>query len=278
MDGGPRLTLKTGVSVAHAGQALRPYLLQAGNVTSGAGNAVALRDRYLEWVEAIERQLAGITHDVRVLSLLQTPRYWHIRSLDEESARPFPLVDAELKLQTGALERLLDELESRTSRVTNAQGLPAVLDTNLLLHYLPVDQIPWPEILGSPAVRLIVPLRVIEELDAKKYSRRKDLASKARRLLPKLESLIHAPAGLGVLSSGVTLEVLAEAGPRDRSASADDEILDVALEFQQLSGRAVTVLTADVAMRVRAAALGLAVALVPDRYARASGADDAAGE
>src|SRR5205814_6231219 len=41
----------------------------------------------------------------------------------------------------------------------------AVLDTHVLLHYRLFDEVDWPTLVGAKPVRLVVPLRVVEELD-----------------------------------------------------------------------------------------------------------------
>ena len=65
-----------------------------------------------------------------------------------------------------------------------------MLDTNILLQYQEPSKVRWRDVLRVESVRLIVPLRVVEELDAKKYSASKRLAERARVLLPRLEELV----------------------------------------------------------------------------------------
>jgi hypothetical protein len=239
-------------------------------VTAGRGSPESLRDSYLDWVEQVEVQLKGITDDPGVLSMLQTPRYWHIRELDERSARPFPLVGAELQLQLETLRRLVDELEARAHALSAAPGYVAVLDTNVLLHYLPVTDIPWQEIVNERVVRLVVPLRVIEELDAKKYSQRADLADRARRLLPQLESIVGAKGEPREVRPGITLEIPADTGMRDRPTDADGEILAVCTELQQLTGRPASLVTGDTGMQLRAQARDISVVKMPEKFLRVS--------
>lgn len=59
-----------------------------------------------------------------------------------------------------------------------------MVDTNVLLQFQPPDQINWTELLHVAAVRLVIPLRVIEELDTKKHGRSQKLSERARELLP----------------------------------------------------------------------------------------------
>jgi hypothetical protein len=91
--------------------ALLPLIMAAGNIASAGstpGGVPALRDAYLMWAEAVERQLTFLTRDRVVARMLQTPRYWHIRQIENRmDARPAPLVEAEVASQRGALEDLV---------------------------------------------------------------------------------------------------------------------------------------------------------------------------
>ncbi len=227
----------------------------------------ALRDAYLTWVEATESQLHNISLDADLVSALHTPRYWRIRSL-EVDPRPFPLVDAEVTQQVDWLQWLLDDLNSRISRVRSAPGHITVLDSNVLLEFVPPEQVSWPDVVGKKPVRLVVPLRVIEELDAKKYARREDLAGRARRILPKLEQTIGGGGAPRQLLPDVTIEVPVDPGPRYRPVDADEEILDTCRELAQLSGQTVGMVTADTAMRLRAQAQAVPVIAMPENYQR----------
>jgi predicted ribonuclease YlaK len=116
-------------------------------------------------------------------------------------------------------------------------------------------------------VRLLIPLRVIEELDAKKYSGRPDLAKRARRILPQLEGLLRRAAA-GQLAADVTVGVPIDPGPRLRPGDADEEILRTAQELGQLGGKRVTIVTGETAMLIRSDALGLHAVKLGDQYVR----------
>jgi len=60
-----------------------------------------------------------------------------------------------------------------------------VLDSNSLLHHAPPNQMRWDGVIGSP-VRLVVPLRVVQELDDKKASNSKPLRQRAAKRLRQL--------------------------------------------------------------------------------------------
>jgi hypothetical protein len=270
-----RLRPREGVTADRAIAALRPLIVEAGNIASvGAtpGGVPALRDAYLTWVEAVERQLTSLTRDRAVAGMLQTPRYWHIRQIQSRvDARPAPLVEAEVGVQRGALEDLVADLQARIDRLSATGGTIAVLDTNILLQYEEPSKVPWRDVLGVQSVRLIVPLRVVAELDAKKYSGSKRLAERSRALLPRLEALVGRDGSPGPIADGVTIEVPVEPGSRWRPADADEEILAFCAELPQLVGAPAALVTADTAMRLRAGAQGTPVVVPPDQYRRGGG-------
>jgi hypothetical protein len=273
-----RLRLKPGVDPQHAVCVLSERIIMGANVTAhgvgpgGPDTTSALRNAYLEWAEATESQLSGLTLDGDVITALQTPRYWRVRALHDDP-RPFRLVDAEVRQQVAWLQALLDDLKSRLAKISARHGHLTVLDTNILLHYLPPAQVPWADVVGRSPVRLVLPLRVVEELDAKKYARRDELSARARGVLPQVESIVSADGAPGRLSADTTLEVFIEPGVRHRPLDADEEILEVCQELRQLSGQQVTLVTGDTAMRLRATAHAISVVPMPEAYSRRAQAD-----
>jgi hypothetical protein len=65
----------------------------------------------------------------------------------------------------GALEDLVADLHARVDLLSATSGTIAVLDTNILLQYEEPLKVPWRKVLGVRSVRLIVPQRVVEELE-----------------------------------------------------------------------------------------------------------------
>jgi predicted ribonuclease YlaK len=200
--------------------------------------------------------------------MFDTARSRMIRELRPDAVRPWPLVDAEVKLHVSVLERMLADLRRRIMRITAVDGHAVVLDTNILLHYKPLIELPWNELTEAERVRVIVPLRVIEELDQKKYAPRKDLAARARRLLPQLRSWLGPAGAPAVIATNITIEVMVDGGPRRRPSDADEEILAACRELGQFGASAVSLLSADTAMQLRAQAEEIAVITLPDKYLR----------
>jgi hypothetical protein len=143
-----RLYLRDGTDHATVEAGLTSLLVDARNLPSIGPDVGRLHSRYLEWVEAVQMQLGNWTTDPETLTMLQSASYWQIRALDEGTPRPWPLITAEIELQAGVLGRLLEDLRRRVAQATEGVGNPAVLDTNVLLEYLPIDAIPWLDVLG----------------------------------------------------------------------------------------------------------------------------------
>jgi rRNA-processing protein FCF1 len=271
-----RLILKDGVKPRYAADLLRARVQEASGLSAtvvGIGSAheqvQRLRDAYVAWAETTESQLATLTDDREVLRMLHTSRYWHIAGMDISTSRPLPLVAAEVRMQSDVLMAMARDCDQHAERARAAPGHITVLDTNVLLHYLPPEQIPWPTLLEHSAVRLVVPLRVIEELDEKKYSARTGLADRVRNLLPRLRAAMGPAGAPGELREAVTIEVPIDyAGRRRRPTDADEEILDTCDELRQFSGQEVTLITADTGMALRAEARRIPVMRIPEEYAR----------
>jgi hypothetical protein len=201
---------------------LREQIQRARGI-SATGKVQEMQARYLDWAEGCEQQLPFLTGDLETLTMLDTSRWRMIREMTMVERRPWPLIDAELKLQVSILERMLGDLEARLERAGSGEWDVIVVDTNVLLHYQPVTELPWASIVGHQPLRLVLPLRVIEELDEKKYSTRDDLAARARRILPALRANVGEAGAAAPVGAGVTLEVWIDSGSRFRPADADEE-------------------------------------------------------
>jgi predicted ribonuclease YlaK len=122
------------------------------------------------------------------------------------------------------------------------------------MHYQRPDEIPWAEVLGATAVRIILPICVIDELDNKKYtgsdrmSRRADLAIRALRQ----HSGDLRPGRAATWPDGTTLEVFLDEPGHVRKANPDEELLSRCMLLQRAIGRPVTIVTGDLGMQLRA--------------------------
>ncbi len=185
------LHLKSGIPLEGVIAGLREASIVGRNPLP-MGFAPAL-NHYLSWVNnQVEPILRNYFLDPAVWTPLRGDAYWHIQAMTESSPHWYELVEGEMKRQAEHLESIETMVQSVIERANAAPGAFAVLDTHVLLHYTPPAEVPWPAVVGQPDVRLVLPLRVIEELDEKKYTARDDLADRARRLLSQLQSSVMA--------------------------------------------------------------------------------------
>jgi hypothetical protein len=224
------------------------------------------RNGYLTWVAATEKQLRNVFGDGEMVHHLRTTAYWAIRQSD--LLRVVELIMGDVAEQVRWLEALIEQLRAIQRRLEAATGRATVLDTNVLLHYQPPWEVDWRTVLKEEEVGLVVPLRVVEELDEKKYTSRGDLADRARRLLSQLWERVGESAGGPVrLREKTTIEVPVEDGRRQRSLDADEEILESCEQLRNV-GRAPILITGDTAMSLRGKARRLDVMPMPERYRR----------
>lgn len=265
--------LKDGTQLADAQRRLGETATHGRNlVGSSAGQSVAIhQNSFLAWVGTAESQMRSIFIDPSTWEHLYDDRHWQIYGLTQESPRAIELINNAATFQAAWLEELIDRLKHLSDRLAAAPGHLTVLDTNVLLHFHPPDQVDWPTVVGRPEVRLVIPLRVVEELDEKKYTARDNLADRARRLLGQLRSQLAPSAGGPTpLRENVTIEVPVDDGPRRRTLDADQEILDTCRELQ-FGGHGVTFVTLvsdDTGMTLRATAQGIRVIAMPEVYLR----------
>jgi hypothetical protein len=249
------MRLRHGVTVEQALQELDQIIrdsLQTRNIGAPESPRVKLKS-YLNWVYGAQIRLRSVFANTELEDSLLARAYWHVSM---SSIPPSPelgrLVDEELLFQAGnpgvpggRLGEAADRLRT-LRRLARRPGRICVPDTNALLHYTRYDQLPWPERIGQPIVRLIVPLVVIDELDNKKYARREEFQQRARELLALIDRYeTAAPDAYSPLRQGVTFEVLPDEPGHFRAASTDQEILERCEFLAQVTGSPVTLVTGD---------------------------------
>jgi hypothetical protein len=233
--------------------------------TQVMGGDVRVAEAYVGAVSDVERTLRATFIDVR-LNLLRTQRFWAIHAL--AGARLIEMVNDERDAQTQRLDAYVSRIRDLAARFSGDVPL-AVVDTHVLLHYRLFDEVDWPAIVGAENVRLVVPLRVIDELDAKKAGRRQELGDRARTVIRHLEETL---ARNGDVREGVRLEVvaLAELDPDTYGAPpllADIEIIEVSEGLSSYAGGGMAhLITGDLGMRIRARDRSLLVVGMPDEY------------
>jgi hypothetical protein len=148
-------------------------------VGATARHPVDQRVDYVRWTTDAETRLASILRRQDAQAFFDSPRHGDICSMPPGNQLT-TLIYAELEVLTRGLQQTVDDLEGYLRRMRAAPGFPVVVDTNVLLECQRLDSATWPAEIGE--ARVMVPLRVIEEIDAKKYGDSKRLRSIAREL------------------------------------------------------------------------------------------------
>jgi rRNA-processing protein FCF1 len=267
-----RLRLAPGVEPERAIAEIEQLVGAKSTAVRPVGFADKKRDDYVRWATDAEAHLASVLHRKDAQEFFNSPRHRDICSMPQGD-QLITLIHAEVDAITRDIQDAVDYLEGHRRRMQAAPGLPVVVDTNVLLECQRLDSVHWQNELKTEA-RVMVPLRVIEEIDAKKYGDSKRLRPVARELLPWIDGLFpNGDPGPVRLRGDATIELLLAERPRYRPSDADEEVLEVAHDVLRFAGR-VKVLTADTGMRVRARNEGLDVLLVPGEWRRRTGDEE----
>jgi hypothetical protein len=225
---------------------------------------------YAKWVFLAEAHLRECFVDVPLQRLL-SERYWRLTT--GPVLRHHEMLRAEQQVQRDWLEFVRSTTAAMSERFGSPVSPLAILDTHVIMHAKPLHEIDWCKELDAASVRLVVPLRVVDEVDEKKYARRDDLRDRARkrlRLLMRYLELGHE------LRQGVRVEVV---GWRDFDLGGiprpllppDVDVLDLceAIRVYAAAG-AVSLVTLDTGMRLRAHERDLPVTFLDDDAAQPS--------
>jgi len=249
---------------------------------------------YFDAVNDSYRQLKQVFAVPDLAAGFRSTAYWHLLAVgqplretrhtqDPDVARGWVTsrrafnntVNTELDDQLLVLAQARVELE-RLKVLACRPGLPVVLDTNMLNHWRRPDDVAWPEVLRNwgetvKLARVVVPLRVVDELDGQKYSEGKALRSRATRAIEYLRETLAGgePGQPAELRNGATLEIWIDTD--DRGGDADLAILQCASDLDALHpGTGARVLTGDLGMQLRGEQAGLRVRCLPETYRKVS--------
>lgn len=224
---------------------------EAGNARNA--DRSQMLSRYTQWVSESERQFRHLFADGELIGKLHSPRHWHLRANGraEDIAIGPGVFHDELESQQLILQDVIDVFSGFLA-LAGRDGEILVLDTNTIMHHRQLDEVTWQSEVQAEQVRLMIPLLVLDELDAKTYASSKQLAGRAEKRLRLLDRhLERAVTGASEVRDGVTLEILADPADHHRKTDADDEILNRAEFVQQICGSRVRVVSGDRGMRVR---------------------------
>jgi PIN domain len=263
------MRLKQPGNIDNAIQSIRNLAFQLENTRSST-SADARRDAMLQWFEDQARPILehlldpaeDIISDIDAAynRLLMVPS-------DLEQPRLYSMLNREYTRWGGRFRQVEAELQQQKLMIGN--GSVVVLDTSVLMEGEPFVTFDWRGFhpsLTTGAVRLVLPIIVIDELDALLHDRdgeRKKKAREARRVLMSVHPG-NKPAEAAPLPGkpDVTLQVLVDDPWRVRLPNNDAEIIDQTLRLHQTTGRAMLA-TCDLNQYYRAGAVEVAVMLFP---------------
>lgn len=215
----------------------------------------------------------SLAHDaltVRSVSeFVYSARYFQVLALG--SANPFAgsMHLQELTDQEAMLRTEVTELSQMIDVYRAGIGSILVPDTSALLRMKSFVGLPWAELVESSPARVVLPLRVVEELDRHKYGET-EYRNTARKLLRSVEDLFQdSLQRIAPLGTTATVEILVVPGPRQHFDGGDQEILETARRLRQFTADSVTVVTLDTAMRAQARLTGLKALEPPASFLRA---------
>ena len=187
------------------------------------------RKAYLTWVDTAYGQLRSLVINGDLAERLHSQFFWEIRRLDAISPGAWTLLNREVQIQSERLQAALDKLLDLKEFV-GRDGHIVVLDTSALVRGVWFEDFDWPTELGlTPAVRIVIPILVVEELDMLKDRERTSKGGdRARRVVKRLRELCGAvppghPASLPTRPN-VTIEVLLDDDWHARRPNNDGEI------------------------------------------------------
>lgn len=279
------MRLNPAVTLARADDVLR-------QVESTWSNARGAHDVYRAYMDAVHETYPMLKQTFRAPDIgagLRSVAFWNLLSMGSGHSDRGVIRDpavamnlqrsmraekqalaTEIDDQVKALERARTELEA-LKKLASRPGVPVVYDTNMLNHWRQPGDVLWRQVFKAqgedvPYTRLVIPLRVIDELDRQKYGQG-DLAQKAATAIRYLERVPKAsqPGQVVQLRQDAGIEVWVDTD--DRGDDADLSILRCAADLADLHPDTdVRILTDDIGMRLRAQQMDLKVMQLPEDH------------
>ena len=233
--------------------------------------------RYLAWIRQTAQELQSKIRPRDLNEILDLPGVRSVAAIAPE-APAFDLlsdlVTMELDARIADLTAARDALAAEAKRWSDP-GRLVMLDTSVYInHPMKLDEMVLADDLDEreTPLRLLVPIIVIDELDALKESKSsaRHRAILTLAILDRLlthgtgRALVRAEdftplADHGIPRGAVTIEIVFDPLRHVRLSINDDEIIDRAIAVQALAVRPVTLLTYDTGQSMRARAAGLRV-------------------
>jgi hypothetical protein len=266
----PSIQLRPGVNVD---EAIRLLEEQAENLHGkafppGVSGATNKQTNYVNAVTAAETRLRSILSMHDAAALFDGPRHRDICSMTP-GEQLHQMISAEVDAQAVRIGTLAIELKNtRNLFAENATCL--VLDSSFYIeHPEKLEDVDFHKLAGSTrAVKVLIPMVVVDELDGLKRNRDRDRRWRAASSLAVIDRVIEEPPAPGILHAGqsvlpevrgpVWLQIVIDPPDHVRLPIPDDEIVDRCVACQPYSGP-ITVVTYDTGQSQRARAARLDV-------------------
>jgi len=236
------------------------------------GSAAESLEKYQRKTTELSRGLGSIFSFDDLQKMLLTRRHWLLMEMLATSNGPtiHELIGAETTDRQRYFEALVQQYTQLEGAWKDNPVKIVVADTNVYEHNEQYwDEVPWAPLAGASAVRLMVPMAVVRELDKHKRTDRKnkvsdtndeDVRTRARVSTRRLrEKFIEPSTVVSLATPGATAELIIDAPDHRPNDDADAEIIDRALAVQRLTERKVALMTGDGNMQFAARSAGLDV-------------------
>jgi rRNA-processing protein FCF1 len=279
------VTARPGINRDNLLKNLKSTCTEASNLRSGGpGGAFKRLLGYLEWASSTVSLLGNQISNADLERLVLTRRYELLLSgvgaiggVDDVAARVInSLVSLELDQRVETFNAAIKSLDEQVER-WSLSGVFVMPDSSFYIrHDKKLEEADVGAAIGvwGTAIRVLVPMVVVDELDGLKRHSDKNVRWRAGYTLAVFDrlfastatgpALLHQagtlpPAPDGRLRGEVAVELLFDAPGHVRLPINDDEIVDRALAVQPLADRNVTLLTYDTNQSARARNAGLRV-------------------
>jgi hypothetical protein len=232
--------------------------------------------KYIEWANDSVLQLARLLSSEDIERLILTKRYWTLQAMSQDDVTRVTglFLDREIQERIQYLEELLREFRLWLDRLPR-DAVFVVPDTSMFIEHAKFEEWNLNAVLESDSqvFHMVIPIVIIDELDALKKSNDPHTRWRAQYSLAVLDGLLMTTSGFRSLAlrNGrpdeqfsdqkmiVTVDVVLDPPRHVRLAINDDEIIDRSVTYQRTSAIPTTLLTYDTGQSMRARDQGLQV-------------------
>jgi hypothetical protein len=232
--------------------------------------------KYIEWANDSVLQLARLLSSEDIERLILTKRYWTLQAMSQDDVTRVTglFLDREIQESIQYLEELLREFRLWLDRLPR-DAVFVVPDTSMFIEHAKFEEWNLNAVLESDSqvFHMVIPIVIIDELDALKKSNDPHTRWRAQYSLAVLDGLLMTTSGFRSLAlrNGrpdeqfsdqkmiVTVDVVLDPPRHVRLAINDDEIIDRSVTYQRTSAIPTTLLTYDTGQSMRARDQGLQV-------------------